>query len=285
MKRFALLPGFGGWAREGRMNRKRVDSAPDTLIAILPVLICFENAQTRLSFPSLARLSALSGLSPTTASALLQAMNASNGPWLRILREPIGYGRVKHVYKMGYGQYCGENPRDWIRMDAALIINGIWGAMSPATRRLYLVLRALSWHEAKVEGKPWAKLDCDLWPDCAFVPAARMELADLVELTGLSKRTIRESKSWMLHNGLMRPTDPLEHDGVLMPFDPCRRAPRVLAAIEATARREKTRGFGQASGYAKRSLRQMRKAQAEAAQGAPSNRVRTVAVDAAEEVQ
>jgi hypothetical protein len=285
MPRFALLPGFGAWAREGRMSKKREDGAPDTFIAILPVLICHENAETRLSFPSLARLSALSGLSPTTASAHLQAMNASNGPWLRILREPIGYGRVKHVYKMGYGQYCGENPRDWIRMDAALIINGIWGAMSPATRRLYLVLRALSWHGAKVEGKPWSTLDCELWPDNAFVPAAHMELPSLVELTGLAGRTVRESKRWMLANGLMRPTDSLEHDGVLMPFDPGRKAPHVLAAIEATKRREADRGYGKASGYARRSMRQMRKVQAEAAQGVPSNRLRTVATDAAEVVQ
>jgi len=62
---FCLLPCFAEMARCGGLASSFVDEP----IALLPVLIAHENATTRESYPNLARLAILAGVSKVTAGS------------------------------------------------------------------------------------------------------------------------------------------------------------------------------------------------------------------------
>jgi len=247
---------------------------PDAFIALLPVLVCHENAATRLSYPGIRKLAGLSGLSPTTTGEILTAMDAQADGWWNVLKEPIGHGRTRHYYKMRYPRYDGTTPAgDWIRMAPAMVLGGVWAAMSPAARRLYLVLRAHERHEDRACGQwvPAGEL-AGVEAKSVFVPAdVVLTLGYLMELTGYAARTIRDSREWLFDNGLMFVTDETQADGVLMPFDPQRSAPEILASIAKATERDKQRGIVPATGYARRTLKALRAKQA-SGQGTPGKK-------------
>ena len=270
---FILLPNLASWARAGRLNVSSGD-VPDAFLSLLPVLICHENAATRLSYPGIRKLAGLSGLSPTTTGEILTAMDAKSDGWWSVIKEPIGHGRTRHYYKMRYPRYDGTTPAgDWIRMAPAMVLGGVWATMSPAARRLYLVLRAHERHEDRACGQ-WVPSEelAGVWAENVFVPAEVSLTRDyLMDLTGYAARTIRDAREWLFDNGLAFVTDEGQADGILMPFDPQCSAPEILAGIAKATERDKQRGFAPATGYARRTVKALRAKQANR-QGAPGKK-------------
>jgi len=154
-----------------------------------------------------------------------------------------------------------------------MVLGGVWASMSPATRRLYLVLRAHERHEDRACGQ-WVPSEelAGVWAESVFVPAdVSLTLGYLMDLTGYAARTIRDARAWLFDNGLARVTDETQADGILMPFDPRRSAPEILAGIAKATERDKQRGFAPATGYARRTLKALRAKQA-SGQGTPGKK-------------
>lgn len=263
---YALLPNFAEWTREGRMSLAHAKPVHDHFIAVLPVLISFENAATRKSYPSLDKLAKLAGVSPTSAKEVLDINSARSGHpngWWQILKKPISHGRTKHIYQMLYARYAGGDSPDWIRVATSVFHRGVWAIMTPATKRVYLVLRAHGQFEEQAEdgiSRP-VELVAGVQATGVFVPAAYWATGYLVKATGLASRTVSEAKAWLIGNGLAYATDNDQEEGVMMPFDPQRKCDKVLASIAATQKRNQVRGIAPASGHAKRDIQRLRKAQ------------------------
>lgn len=260
MSGFFLLPSFVQWTQEGRMSIKHASTVSDNFIAILPVLLTYEDLRTRESYPGIDRIATLAGVSPNTASTFLNTL--AEWKWLHISRKPARLpGRMKHVYKMLYGAYGPQSePTNWIRMDNALVRDGVWAVMPPSARRVYLVLRANGLREHRADGEWLNENDLDgTAAEYQFVPAKFWGSAYLTEATGLPDRTLRDAKAWLVKEGLVYSTHEHQEEGLLMPFDPQRHVPRVLKALETTRERNDTRGIAPASGYDKRGIRQLRR--------------------------
>lgn len=255
---FILLPpSFRLHAKEDGLR-----TLSDAFLALLPTLIAHENAETRMSYPSLDRLSALAGISPNTASAKIKEMSVGSHAWLNIVRHPLEGGRVQHRYKMLYPRYepGTSDPKEWIRMDIAMFHQGVWSVMSPATKRVYLILRAYASREEVAVGQ-WLDIEDVKGVDAeaAYLPPTFWDTRFLAERSGLAPRTVTQSKQWLYENGLVAPTDVDQEEGLLMPFDPKREAPKVLEAIARRKVRNEERGYPPASGYTTRGIRKMRR--------------------------
>lgn len=281
---FVLLPSFGYWTREGRMNVNHKKSIGDEFIAIFPVLVSFENSVSRRSFPSLDKLAKLAGVSPNTAQQQVLTMSIRpdrpNG-WLHIIKKPIGHGRTQHIYQMAYAAYAGTESKEWIRIARAVFHKGVWAVMTPSARRVYLVLRAHGQFMERADGE-WVEIEdtAGVLATEVYVPAAYWATSHLVKATGLNERTVREAKAWFIAADMAYPTADDQEEGVMMPFDPQRHAPKVLESIAATRKRNTERGIAPAaSGYAKRDIQRLRRTQA--AGQKKSTSTQSVRVDAA----
>jgi len=258
---FILLPALARWARGGHLHIE-TGEVPDVFLALLPVLVCFENAATRLSFPGLRKLAALAGLSPTTASHVLTAMGQKEDGWWHVIKKSIGHGRTQHLYQMRYSCYDGTTPAgDWIRMSRSMVLGGVWAVMPPATRRIYITLRAHGQHEERAAGQwiPAEELAGTL-SETVFVPAdVALPSGYLMELTGYCARTVFSAREWLFDNGLAFVTEEGQAPGIIMPIDPGLEAPEVLEGVAAAQERDRQRGFAPArSGYAMRTLKRLR---------------------------
>jgi len=184
---------------------------------------------------------------------------------LRIEQRPAARGRTRHVYIMQYPPYTpGESDSgQWIRLDREIVMQGVWAAMRPATRRLYLVLRAHCLRQEHADGERWVDPgDLEgVQAEGAFLPAQFMSQDFLMQHTGLAPRTIRDSRQWLLDSGLAYPTPCSQVPGLILPFSPGCHAPKVLHALQASQEQAPSQENGAASGYITRTLRGMRRQQ------------------------
>lgn len=245
---FILLP----------MGRSYVDdmrlcSTSDRMLAVLPVLIAHENHETRMCWPSIARVAALAGVGKETVVRATNELELFG--WLKMHHG--GSGRV--CYELGYRPYDPDlNSSDYTRIDRPVIMRGLWAAIPASAKRLYVAMRALSVMGHRASGE-WIS-DPDesscLDTDCseAFLPASRLGPSDLCDVTGLSPRTFRYARSWLLDNELALVSDDVE--GLILPFDPERYSPAVLKRLEAIKLDQK----GRPRGGTLRSFRGVKKA-------------------------
>lgn len=215
----------------------------DSILAVLPVLIAHENAQTRLARPGQERIATLAGVSKSTVSHSVNELEA--GGWLRKTIIPIPGGRTRFEYRMGYARYePGDTSGKWVVVSDYIILRGIWAAMAPSTRRLYLVLLSLSW-AGEAAGytednvSDWMT-ETPLEENGRFVDAGRLDPEYLRDLSNLGPRTFSRAWDWFIQNEIVRASE--EHaieleaenyrDGIVLPFDPDRYAPAVMTRLE-----------------------------------------------------
>lgn len=261
MNGYFLLPSVAVWIRDGKFNITHHGSVSDNFIAILPVLLAHENRTTRESFPSIARITTLAGVSSTSASDFLRELDKSG--WLQIIRKSIPGGLTQHVYKMRYTPYGPESiSTDWIRIDKDMVLERVWAVMPPSVRRIYLIFRANGLREWCADGSwvPGADEGFDPEATCQFVPAEYWEPRYLQETSGLAQSTIREAKAWLWKAQLLKPTDDGQEPGIMMPFKPQMQAPKIIESLAKPRRRsDSERNISQPSGHTIRSIRQMRR--------------------------
>ncbi len=214
----------------------------DNILAVLPVLIAHENAQTRLARPGQERIATLAGVSKSTVSHSVNELEG--GGWLRKVIVPIAGGRTRFEYRMAYARYeSGDTSGRWIVVHDYIILRGIWAAMAPSTRRLYLVLLSLSW-AGEAAGytednvSDWMA-ETPLEENGRFVDASRLDPAYLRELAYIGPRTFARAWGWLTDNELVRPSEEsavvdvdFYREGVVLPFDPDRYAPVVMKRLE-----------------------------------------------------
>ncbi len=284
MAGYVLLPPvFAEYCREGK-------SLGDDFIAVMPVLIAYDNPVTRKCWPSLETIRILAGVRQEKAKQLIERISVRTGNpngWLHIQKKPIGNGRTQYVYELLYPRYSAASiSQDWIKIDKSVILKGLWAVMPPTTRRVYLTLRARGLPAHRADGE-WL-IDADNLRDAEysehFLPASYWGTSFLMEKTGIPERTIRESKAWIRDAGMAYPTTVEDVEaGMMMPFNPQRRAPKVLAALNSVRSRNQERGITPAaSGYAKRDIRQLQRAASQAQPSKKGKLSRLVVEDAAE---
>lgn len=120
--------------KEGKLAK-----CPDSWVAIFPVLIFFENADTRLSFPSFDKLATLAGVGKDKVKRTLESLH--EGKWLELSmkeRESV----KKAICKMVYGRYTPKNSRLFLSLSRQTISSGAWASITPSARKLYLVIKS-----------------------------------------------------------------------------------------------------------------------------------------------
>ncbi len=248
---FILLP-LGGLARDGVLARWH-----DGPLAVLPALVAHENAVTRLSYPSQARLAILSGMGKESTGRAVASL--AQGGWCSKEARPGG-GWAWAMRYAPYGEDAAPGSGDWIRMGRDLVLRGAWAKFIPSAKRLYLVLRGLSLMGHRVDGTWVPNLDIDHDPegleDFTFLPAKALDPAGLEELTGLNARTLRHARAWLLENGMMQPSGAGEQPGMVLPYDPGRYSPAVLESLN----RIRTETSDRPTGGALKAYRALRKA-------------------------
>ncbi len=215
----------------------------DTL-AVLVVLIAHENSNTRLACPTQARIAALAGISKTTVGGALDSL-ARLG-WLTTTVHPtrrgLGFYQKHH---MKYARHRnGDKSGKWLHIERYIVANGIWAAMPPDTRRLYLTLLALSWGGY---GTP-ASYEEDVTTyacvvpapeDGRFVDAGYLSPQKLRDMAGITQRTFTRAWNWLVDAKMivgapdgMRETENYESKGgIMLTYNSSLQVPAVLERV------------------------------------------------------
>jgi hypothetical protein len=242
--RFAYLP----WGREFREGT--MPNYLDSSLAVLPVITAFANGVTRKAFPGYETISILACVSKSAVKEAIDEL-VSFG-FFSVTQEKTGrYAR--NVYCMKW-PLCGEREgRDYIALHHDIIVNGLWGTMSPATRRVYLILRAHCVHSANACEDGYNKdgsinyeiLDDYGLSDKEFLPTGYFDPVEFQELSGVNPRTWRHSVLWLREHRIIL-ADCTEHgcDGILFPFKPGLYASGILKKLDKrkTEQRKPTAG-------------------------------------------
>lgn len=129
---FALIP----WRAQIRSGGLR--AWPDAAVSILPVLAVHESPLLE-AWPSQTRIASLAGVSKTTLGAGLRFLVEQG--WISLTKRKTF--RAWHtVYRMEYLHYRKGYPAAaslFLALPYALVLSGVWGKMSGATKRLYPV--------------------------------------------------------------------------------------------------------------------------------------------------
>ena len=168
---FALIP----WRAQIRSGGLR--AWPDAAVSILPVLAVHESPLLE-AWPSQTRIASLAGVSKTTLGAGLRFLVEQG--WISLTKRKTF--RAWHtVYRMEYLHYRKGYPAAaslFLALPYALVLSGVWGKMSGATKRLYLVLRA---HCVASDGG-----------DDSFLPIGEVHPREFAELAGLHPGAARK---------------------------------------------------------------------------------------------
>lgn len=168
---FALIP----WREQIRSGGLR--AWPDAAVSILPVLAVHESPLLE-AWPSQTRIASLAGVSKTTLGAGLRFLVEQG--WISLTKRKTF--RAWHtVYRMEYLHYRKGYPAAaslFLALPYALVLSGVWGKMSGATKRLYLVLRA---HCVASDGG-----------DDSFLPIGEVHPREFAELAGLHPGAARK---------------------------------------------------------------------------------------------
>ena len=241
---FLLLP-LRQQIRDGRLARWS-----DQGLSMLVTVIAHENARTRTCWPSFDRLATLAGVRRSSSLELVKSLTPE---WLVVKVRP----RRSPFIRLKYAPYRpGEDEaKHWLRISRALVMRGVWAAMAPSARRLYLTYLALgTWgHLAHGEWIQPDDFECDAQP-FAFVPLHQLEPADVASLAGLEARTFRRAKEWLAANQLVQVSH-YDIPGIIIPHEPDRVAPAIVERVEALKAEAK---INRAGGRAKQSLRAVR---------------------------
>lgn len=183
MSQFVLLP-LRSQAREGRLRLW-----PDSAVAVLPVLAVHENSMLE-AWPSQARIASLAGVSKTTLGPALRFLVEQD--WISLFKRKTR--RAWHtVYRMEYQHYRkGKSGAAslYIAIDHALVLSGVWGKMSGATKKVFLVLLAHCSMLSENDPTP-------------FLPAERILPGEFARLAGIPERTFRFSRNWLFEWGVI----------------------------------------------------------------------------------
>ncbi len=236
MAGFLLLP-LKQQILEGKLHQM-----DDHVLATLVVLIAHESARTRIACPSQDRIAILAGVSQHSVASAVSALTASG--WLQKSRLPASGGRTRFQYRMAYARYQnGDTSGRWLRLGSYVVLNGIWAAMPPSARRLYLALLSLSWSGSSMlitEENQWdwflERRDSGAG---YFVDARYLAPSELRRLAGIEPRTFTRAWAWLKDENLLEPVsddsdeDEISEcrDGVLLANLPDHYAPAVLARL------------------------------------------------------
>lgn len=216
---FALIP----WRAQIRIGGLR--AWPDAAVAVLPVLAVHESPLLE-AWPSQTRIASLAGVSKTTLGAGLRFLVEQG--WISLTKRKTF--RAWHtVYRMEYLHYRKGSPAAaslFLALPYALVLSGVWGKMSGATKRLYLVLRA---HCVASDGSEWT----DNPAACgSFLPAKMIRPGEFAEMAGVSGRMYRKGVAWLIMVGVCLRGG----DGLLFPAQMDRAAHSVpCLGTESTA--------------------------------------------------
>lgn len=206
----------------------------DAEVAVLPVLVAHMNQKTRQSFPSHDRIAVLAGIGKKSVADGTTKLRDRR--WLDIRKEPAPGGRTRHVYRLYIKEYSSEERSIWLGLPAHRVFLGVWAALTPSARRLYLVLLALSWNERAALVNPemnpqdWQEFEPGGYGSGRFVPAERLDPRELGDLAGIEPRTFQRAWNALLEHGLIE-VNTEEVEGILMP-DTKIEAPAVLARLK-----------------------------------------------------
>ena len=272
-KGFCLLP-WGQIVRNGGMA-----DWPDAAIAVLPVLALHRN-RDGLAWPRYELICALAQVGKNTVAEAI-AWLVENGWIEKTSRHGMN---TYNEYKLLFGyEPADRNSRDWIAIYRQFIEWGAWGTMRPSERRVYLTFRACAWVglDAIEHGHVNASYhdlknyDADKVPpivvrsgaeeleltfeEFAYLPEHRHDPAKVIELSGVNPRTYRAAQAWLMEEGLicLYDDDGVVGPGLIMPFEPGIKFPKVLEAIEKA--KEANLSRSKATPGAKRSLAAMRR--------------------------
>lgn len=237
-KGLALLP-FVEAAKNGKLAKYN-----DSQLAVLPVLISFENKDTREAFPCVETIATLSGMSNTT---VLSALSSLNGHWFTIQKKTLKNGRPKNIYRMIYSRYTDNPAPGWISLSHAIIKNGLWAIMTPSARKLYLVMKAfclpgiyadLGWiNRDRDDFNPHDRDDYfDFLPNHVLKGFGKIR-PSLANLCGLEDRTYWRTKKWLLDVGMISEHEGDFHSGLALYSDIKKYAPKIIQEIECIRNR------------------------------------------------
>ena len=187
---FALIP----WRAQIRSGGLR--AWPDAAVAVLPVLAVHESPLLE-AWPSQTRIASLAGVSKTTLGAGLRFLVEQG--WISLTKRKTF--RAWHtVYRMEYLHYRKGSPAGaslFLALPYALVLSGVWGKMSGATKRLYLVLRA---HCVASDGSEWT--DNPAVACGSFLPAKLIRPGEFAEMAEISARMYRKGIAWLVMVGV-----------------------------------------------------------------------------------
>lgn len=214
----------------------------DQVLATLVVLIAHESARTRCACPSQDRMAILAGISKQAVATAVDWLAAAG--WLRKSRLPAQGGRTRFQYHMRYDRYLrGDASGKWLRLESYVVLNGLWAAMPPSARRLYLTLMALSWSGSSMfitEDNQWDWFLEQRYSGAGrFVDARYLAPLELRRLAGIGPRTFTRAWAWLKTEGLLELVSDGSDEGggvpcragVLLENTPDRHSSAVLARL------------------------------------------------------
>ena len=191
---FALIP----WRAQIRSGGLR--AWPDAAVSILPVLAVHESPLLE-AWPSQTRIASLAGVSKTTLGAGLRFLVEQG--WISLTKRKTF--RAWHtVYRMEYLHYRKGYPAAaslFLALPYALVLSGVWGKMSGASKRLYLVLRA---HCVASDGG-----------DGSFLPIGEVHPREFADMAGLHPGAARKIRGRLEAAHLLT----MEAEGWFLPFE------------------------------------------------------------------
>lgn len=200
---FALIP----WRAQIRSGGLR--AWPDAAVSVLPVLAVHESPLLE-AWPSQTRIASLAGVSKTTLGAGLRFLVEQG--WISLSKRKTF--RAWHtVYRMEYLHYRKGYPAAaslFLALPYALVLSGVWGKMSGATKRLYLVLRA---HCVASDGEEWT--DNPAAASGSFLPAKLIRPGEFAGLAGLHPGAARKIRGRLEAAYLLT----MEPEGWFFPFE------------------------------------------------------------------
>ena len=187
---FALIP----WRAQIRSGGLR--AWPDAAVSILPVLAVHESPLLE-AWPSQTRIASLAGVSKTTLGAGLRFLVEQG--WISLTKRKTF--RAWHtVYRMEYLHYRKGYPAAtslFLALPYTLVLSGVWGKMSGATKRLYLVLRA---HCVASDREEWTNNPAAA--SGSFLPVKNIQPGKFADLAEISDRMYRKGIAWLIMVGV-----------------------------------------------------------------------------------
>ena len=122
------------------------------VLSVYIVLLAHENTVSRIAYPSLDRVSALAGVSKTTAQKAVQMLRDISR--VNVCKQKNRQtGNIKNVFTFQHPSYHNaEDTSQYFPVYKEVIFYGLWASMPPSTRKLYLCLSDLGLMPGKEEG-------------------------------------------------------------------------------------------------------------------------------------